>query len=163
MKMGEKKMVSIFDVAKYFLTKDKASEEKTMTPLKLQKLCYYAQAWSMVWDDKELFKEDFQAWVHGPANYDLFKKYKEKGIGKDGIINTEETINIKSTFSHEEIETLDSVWEAYGRFTGTYLEQLTHQERPWKETRGTLPPGMGSDRVINKSLIKEYYQKEYGQ
>lgn len=26
--------------------------------MKLQKLCYYAQAWSLVWDDAPLFAED---------------------------------------------------------------------------------------------------------
>ncbi len=45
-------MATVFDVAKYILEKN--SEMSTM---KLQKLCYYAQAWSLVWDDSPIFDE----------------------------------------------------------------------------------------------------------
>ncbi len=44
---GSKTMVSIFDVATYILKK-----KGPMTTWKLQKLVYYSQAWSLVWDDK---------------------------------------------------------------------------------------------------------------
>jgi len=157
---GGKYMITIFDVANYFIKKSNNEEENTMTPLKLQKLCYYAQAWSLVWDDKPLFKDEFQAWVHGPANYSLFKKYD---VGRNSTIQEVDCGFRLRIFNEEQLETLNAVWEAYGKFTGKYLEQLTHQEDPWKKTRGTLPPGMGSNRVIKKNLMKEYYLKEYGE
>lgn len=28
---------------------------------------YYAQAWSLVWDEKPLFPERIEAWVNGPV------------------------------------------------------------------------------------------------
>ena len=65
-------MANIFDTAKYIL--EKTGEMSTM---KLQKLCYYAQAWSLVWDDTPLFTEDFQAWANGPVCPELF--YKTQG------------------------------------------------------------------------------------
>ena len=46
-------MANVFDVAKYILEK-----QGDMSTMKLQKLCYYAQAWSLVWDDRELFPEE---------------------------------------------------------------------------------------------------------
>lgn len=39
-------MATVFDTAKYILEKRGA-----MSTMKLQKLCYYAQAWSLVWYD----------------------------------------------------------------------------------------------------------------
>ena len=42
-------MGSVFDTAKYILEKC-----GTMSTMKLQKLCYYSQAWSLVWDDAPL-------------------------------------------------------------------------------------------------------------
>ena len=46
------------DVAAYIL------QEQGPTPaLKLQKLVYYSQAWSLVWDDKPLFEEEIEAWM----------------------------------------------------------------------------------------------------
>lgn len=148
-------MATIFDVANYFI--NKSDEENLMTPLKLQKICYYAQAWSLVWEGKELFHEDFQAWVHGPANYELFKKYK----GKRYIDATSVKCNY-DVFNEEQIETLEIVWEAYGKYSGDYLEQLTHEEDPWINTRGNLSPGDKCDRIIEKGIIKKYYKSLNG-
>ena len=54
--MGEP--VGVQDVAQYILdTLD------GVTTKKLQKLCYYAQAWSLVWDDAPLFGDRIEAWV----------------------------------------------------------------------------------------------------
>ena len=47
-------MASVFDVAKYILHK-----LGTVTTWKLQKLVYYCQAWSLVWDDEPLFFDIF--------------------------------------------------------------------------------------------------------
>ncbi len=51
-------MATCFDVAKYILTK-----MGKLSTVKLQKLVYYAQAWSLVWDDEPLFNERIEAWL----------------------------------------------------------------------------------------------------
>lgn len=153
--LGGKRMATIFDVANYFILKANSEEENPMTPLKLQKLCYYAQGWNLAWDDRELFNDDFEAWVHGPANYSLYKKYNS--ISRNCCIDeVDEGFNV-DIFCKDEIETLDTVWDAYGKFSGTYLEQLTHQEDPWKTTRGQLPPGASSSEIISKDTIKKFF------
>ena len=53
---GVSDMANIFDVARYIL-----EVKGSMSTMKLQKLCYYCQAWSLVWDDSPLFDEDFEA------------------------------------------------------------------------------------------------------
>ena len=55
-------MATAFDVAKYIL-----EEKGNLTAMKLQKLLYYCQAWSLVWDEKPLFENTIQAWVNGPV------------------------------------------------------------------------------------------------
>ena len=60
-------MATVFDVAFYIL--DKLGDMSTM---KLQKLCYYAQAWSLAWDGFPLFDEEFQAWANGPVCRELY-------------------------------------------------------------------------------------------
>ena len=42
--------VSVMDVAAYIL-----EQRGRLSTWKLQKLCYYSQAWSLVWDDEPLF------------------------------------------------------------------------------------------------------------
>ena len=58
--------VNVFDVVDYILNK-----LGKMSVLKLQKLVYYSQAWSLVWDEKQLFDEEIQAWANGPIIKDL--------------------------------------------------------------------------------------------
>lgn len=152
---GGNKMITIYDVANYFIKKSNNDDESPMTPLKLQKLCYYAQAWSLAWDEKELFEDQFQAWIHGPANYDLFRKYKDNNMNE--TINAIDNDYNEQNFNKDQIETLEIVWDEYGKYTGYYLEQLTHQERPWIETRGDLEPGAPSKKVICVKLMKDYY------
>ncbi len=157
--MGGRNMrekITIFDVAKYFI--NKSDDESPMTPLKLQKLCYYAQAWSLVWEKEPLFDDDFAAWIHGPANYSLFKRYQgRRYINCDG----EEDKFDSSKFSEDQLETLEVVWDTYGKYTGDYLEQLTHEEDPWIITRGKLSPGDNCTKIITKELIQNYYTEVY--
>ena len=69
--LKKKSVVSIFDVAKYIL-----AECGEMSISKLQKLCYYCQAWSLAWDDVPLFEEEFHAWASGPWCDELYAKTK---------------------------------------------------------------------------------------
>ena len=48
-------MASVLCVANYILRKIGPT-----TTMKLQKLVYYCQAWSLAWDDKPLFDEDLK-------------------------------------------------------------------------------------------------------
>lgn len=75
-------MVNVFDTTKYIL-----EQSGEMSTMKLPKLCYYSQAWSLVWDDSPLFQEDFQAWANGPVCPELFYKAQ----GKYLVIASDET------------------------------------------------------------------------
>ena len=56
-------MTNVRDIANWFLSHD------SMTHKKVQKLCYYAQAWyCALYDGSPLFSDEIQAWVHGPCN-----------------------------------------------------------------------------------------------
>jgi hypothetical protein len=48
------------EVADFLLSRSRDAGE-ILTNLKLQKLLYYAQAWFLALNDRELFAEDFQA------------------------------------------------------------------------------------------------------
>lgn len=66
-------MVSCFDVVKYILEK-----QGPMSQMKLHKLLYYCQAWSLVWDDMPLFHERLEAWGSGPVVPELHKYFNDK-------------------------------------------------------------------------------------
>ena len=73
-------MANVLDVAAYIL-----QEHGPMTTWKLQKLVYYGQAWSFVWDDDELFPEEIEAWANGPVVRELYNahkgRFRVRGIG----------------------------------------------------------------------------------
>lgn len=71
------KTTNIHNVAEYFIALSTPGTSKSITPLKLQKLVYYAQALSHPFNNRFLFEEDFEAWVHGPVSPELYYKYKE--------------------------------------------------------------------------------------
>jgi uncharacterized phage-associated protein len=58
----EKRILSCFDVANYFLVLVDREAGDTITQLKLQKLIYFAQGISLALLDRPLFNEEIEAW-----------------------------------------------------------------------------------------------------
>lgn len=65
-------MANIFDVAKYIYEK---LENKKVSIWKIENLCYLAQAWTLAWDMKPLFPEDFYAFEYGPRCRELLEHH----------------------------------------------------------------------------------------
>lgn len=140
-------MANVFDTAKYILEKS-----GTMSTMKLQKLCYYSQAWALVWDDSPLFNEDFQAWANGPVCPELFFKTK----GKYSVSAKDETGG-EENLTDDQKDTIDKVLEHYGIHDAQWLSQLTHMEDPWMKAREGVPSGMGCNNIITKESMELYY------
>lgn len=141
-------MATIFDVAKYIV-----KQLGPVTTMKLQKLCYYCQAWSLAWDDKPLFEEDFEAWANGPVCPELFKKHQ-------GLFEIDEKLfsDIPDyPFTDNELETLQSVLDYYGDKEPHWLSELTHLENPWKIARKGVAIGTPSHNIISKEDMQQYY------
>lgn len=139
-------MASVFDVAKYIL--DQTGE---VTTWKLQKLVYYSQAWSTVWDDKPLFEESIQAWANGPVCPELYVVHR----GKFKVADIQKGNPEKLT--KDEQETIDKVVKHYNTFTSQYLSELTHAEAPWQAAREGLEPGRRGNKEIPLDSMAEYY------
>jgi len=150
--MGARKTLKIEDVAKYFIylaNKDK----KVITNKKLQKLVYYSQAWSLVMNDKKLFKDPIEAWVHGPAVRSLYVQYKNFGFSPIQEEVDEKTIKIPK----KDRELLNEIWKVYGKLDAGYLEMLSHSEQPWQDARSGLQNHESSDNKITTKSMKSFY------
>ncbi len=148
--------IDIFSVANFFLNIVDRDSESTITPLKLQKILYYAQGYYLARKGKELFKEDFEAWAHGPANPKIYEKYKDYA---GNVIDSPKDEDIP-IFSEDLTDFLYSIWDVFGIFDGKYLENLTHQEAPWLEARNGYKPGEKCNVVIKKESMKRFFQTE---
>ena len=140
-------MANVFDVAKYILHK-----QGEMSAMKLQKLCYYSQAWSLVWDDAPLFDEEFEAWANGPVCRPLFLHTQ----GRFLISEKDEKGDIRKLKAYQK-ETIDAVLMHYGKHDAQWLSRLTHMEEPWKSARKGTPLGEGSTEIISKDSMAVYY------
>lgn len=149
-----KRKIKIVDIAIFFLKVVDRESGSTITPLKLQKLLYYAQGYYLAINNRELFSEDFQAWAHGPANVEIYNKYKI--FGSSSIPDTTEEIS--SLLTENIINFLYDVWNTFGIYDGKYLETLTHQEDPWINARKGYAPGEKCNVVITKESMKIFFK-----
>lgn len=139
-------MASVLDVAQYIL-----NQLGEMSAMKLQKLVYYSQAWSLVWDDEPLFAERIRAWANGPVVRELYAKH----AGKFKVSRISGG-NVGRLRAHQR-DTIDVVIGFYGKKTAQWLSDLTHMEAPWKDAREGLPPTAPSDAEITLASMAEYY------
>jgi uncharacterized phage-associated protein len=144
--LGERDMSTSHDVAAYILQK-----RGPMSAMKLQKLVYYSQAWSLVWEDRPLFGEEIQAWASGPVVPELYQVHKGKFLLKGWSRGR------PNRLSEDDRDTIDAVLRTYARRHAQWLSELTHREAPWKDARQGIPPGEPSDNVITHEAMSEYY------
>ncbi len=140
-------MANVFDVAQFILAKC-----GRIPALKLQKLVYYCQVWSLVWDEKPLFNEKIEAWANGPVVRELYDEHK-------GSFWVEKlSKGNPNALSKEQVETIMAVLEFYGNRPSQWLSDLTHSENPWKEARKGLEDGERGTREITLASMAEYYE-----
>lgn len=142
------------DIANWFLAAVDRDAGDSITHLKLQKLVYYAQAWSLALREQELFVEEFEAWTHGPVLRSLYNEFREHGWQALPPPRDWET-----EIDEDTVTLLDEVYNVYGAMHAKRLEVLTHSEAPWKDARGNLPPEASSNRKITIPAMRDFYSR----
>jgi len=139
-------MANAHDIAAYIIKK-----LGKMTAMKLQKLVYYCQAWSLVWDEKPLFKDRIEAWANGPVVPELYETHR----GKFQVLTWPSGDDKK--LSTLQKETINSVLGFYGDKPSQWLSDLTHREDPWVNARKGYSHGERGLEVITHASMAEYY------
>lgn len=137
---------TVHDVAAYIIKR-----QGGMSSMKLQKLVYYSQAWHLVWEERPLFREHIEAWANGPVVYELYDRHR------GAFFVDSWPTGDPSHLSRSEQATIDAVLEGYGGLDGRKLSRLTHDEDPWRNARGELPPTARSNREITLNALASYY------
>lgn len=148
------------DVAQWFLTK------KPMSHKKIQKLVYYAYAWTLaLLNDNstelynKLFDEKIEAWVHGAVIRDLYYKFSEYGWKDIPQISEDQSVICKDMNNSDVKDILNQVWQVYGKYSANELESINHKEKPWKNARIGLAPNESSSNTISNEDIFNYYNE----
>nr|DAU09212.1 MAG TPA: hypothetical protein [Caudoviricetes sp.] len=140
-------------IADWILSQLNSNSGDTISPLKLQKLLYYCQAWHYTIFNEVLFDERIEAWTHGPVVPSQFKRFNNIDFYQNIKVKNFKYIKLKSKTE----QLLNEVVGIYNKCTDDHLELLVKREDPWKETRGDIPEYAHSDKEITLNLMKEYY------
>jgi uncharacterized phage-associated protein len=140
--MNEITTTSALDVAAYILSKC-----QNINHMKLQKLLYYCQAWSMVWDKKPMFYERIEVRNIGPIVNEIYILLQHLFKVTINDISLKE----QSFITYEQQETIDAVISFYSDKTAQWLNDLIRLEQPWIDAKRDMHD------EINISSLAKYY------
>lgn len=150
---------------------------EAVTPLKLQKLVYFAHGWYLALKEQPLLKERVQAWKYGPVVPELYHALKVSGGGAVSGPATMLTIERESNgelcvrrttpdiadgAAENDVEftkaLLHKIWDVYGNYSATVLSNATHA--PGTAWSVTWDAAKGARNVvIPDDLIKADFVK----
>jgi uncharacterized phage-associated protein len=148
----------LFPLAKELVKLSHAGEEQDpLTNLRLQNLLYYAQAWSLVIRESELFSEEIRAWRYGPVVPEVYNRLPG-GQGAN-YIEPNSFVN-EPDLDAEDAVFVRSVWEAYNQYSAIQLSRMTQKEMPWLKAWGDRPgDGTGND-PISVDDLEDYFGRQ---
>lgn len=98
----------------------------------LQKLVYFAHAWSLAWDGQGLFDDDLEAWPDGPVERELYTVNKHH---RDGIYGVDLLGADVSRLTPRQMAVIDAIIDHYGDWSREQLIEASHTP-VWEAARG---------------------------
>ena len=155
-------------VANEFLALAKA-EGKVLTPMKLQKLVYFAHGWCLALTGKPLIREHVEAWRYGPVIPAIYHEFKEAGNGPISseaidLVNEGGKMCFKAAslddYPDDDERTnarqiIARVFALYDKYTASQLSNSTHADgTPWQQVYRDGERKL----LISNDTIKTYFQ-----
>ena len=141
---------SAIAIANAFIKQANNGKINNLTPMKLQKLMFFAQSWYLKSTKTPLFDGNFERWQYGPVLPEIYHEFKKFGYSSinelgSNMWNEFHEIDI---YDYQVTEFLNQIIDAYGTYTGTELSWMTHQpETAW--SNGQLGTIINSQDMIN--------------
>jgi uncharacterized phage-associated protein len=103
--------------------------KKQLSHKKLQKLIYLAHGFRLLFNNKPLVEEEFEAWAHGPVCRDLYTKIKRADYSPYKITQTLKEDNNLSENDKKNLESIANyIYGLFGDWSADELELLTHRK-----------------------------------
>lgn len=134
---------------------------QTLTPMKLQKLLYFTNAWYLALKEEPLIDELVEAWQWGPVVPSIYHALKNFGPNFiEGLCKDEDgnipRIPQTDTYTHS---LLNEVWRVYGHLTAIQLSNLSHvKDGPW-DTANAENTMQLKNWPIRNEVIKTHFQR----
>ena len=157
-------MYPAIKIANYFI--EKALEENhRLTPMKLQKLVYFAHGWYLAKADRPLIDEKIEAWQFGPVIPSLYRKTKQFGNSNITELLQEFTFDFSRLTPQLSIEDefiksyLDTIWKVYSKHTAYQLSNSTHlPDTPWSNVAARFNHQIPKNQDIENEDIQAYFK-----
>lgn len=152
-----------------------------LTPMKIQKLVYFAHGWHLALKDAPLITDGVQAWQYGPVIVSLYHALKEHQdtpvtepivafdvVRENGVPvkplklrPVEHSIDDVPEEKPFTSALLERIWTVYGHHDAIQLSKMTHEEgSPWDQVRKKFPKNLPQGLSIPNELIKEYFRNK---
>lgn len=144
--------------------------------LKLEKLCYYAQAWYYAIHEESLIEEAFVYSENGPHARSIWNGSLTDGSSALETVETEEKgqritfrdggnrTAYRETISSTDYGHIGRVCEWLGDYSGRKLSDLSHTEKPWCEARNVASVAKSADVGVDIVIRNEdmlYYKTHH--
>lgn len=141
---------------------------KTISPMKLQKLVYFAHGWHLVLRGIPLIDEHVEAWQYGPVIPSIYHEFKHYGRGpitqhaKSSVeLGSGEFCIVPYCLPEDDdflSELISTIWKGYGGFSAIQLSNMTHEPgTPWDQT-WNCADGIKTD--IPNETIRDYFKAQ---
>ena len=152
-------------ISNYFLELAE-NKGRSLTPMKLQKMIFFAHGWSLALYKAPLIAEQIEAWPFGPVIPSIYHEFKHVRSGAITSKATEfdlenfELYEPKLDDTLEDQRTkklLDKIWDVYSIYSAIQLSNLTHlDETPWAKAKANFE---GFNNIpIENSIIQKYFE-----
>lgn len=143
-------MKSALEAAKWFYNNNgQVKTDSKRGNVVVQKLCYYAQAMSLVVLNRPMFANKISAWKQGPVIANVYYNYR----WYTPILRLFE----EKTIDEDEKMILKVINSVYGYKTASELTQITHRELPWKQFE-SVADDINNNPEISIEVMQTYYQ-----
>lgn len=138
------------DIANFFVQLSNDLPETDITNMKLNKMCYYAQGWSLARLGYPLFDDVIQAWEFGPVIPSVYHTYKV--CGKAPIEAPSDEFD-ESLLTSDELSLLTDVYISYEKYSPSALVKMTHMPgSPWSKVYKER-----ENNPITTDMMKDYF------
>ncbi len=130
------------------------AESVLISPLRMQKLLYYCQGWSLALLGRPLFRQPLEAWVRGPVVVDVYERFKGT---RDGL-TPERAGEPCGELSATDAALIEMVWREYACYTPSQLVNMTHAEPAWREARGGIAANAYSSATLSQETMASHFR-----
>lgn len=156
-------------VVKYYNDKKENNNFKPLTNLKLQKVLYFIQGWSLAKFNDPIINEPFEKWKYGPVIRSVYREFKSQGadelVSPMGLAFIEnDDVKFKTPMLEDDYlekgDELNDLIDKLLQKPASVLVNETHREAPWNDSKEDIESGISTLEYKDSEIKKVFTNDE---